>query len=397
MGDGVADDSNALEMAFVAAGRYDGDSTIYLDPAKTYRTARTIRLEHGASRVTVSGGGTWLSEPTGDGGGFHHSIGVRYRAFEDEYPLQTFTSATKGEAFIDCDSTPDLTVGDYVLVMTGQVHDASSLDGYPVGWPDSEINRVTGVDGVRVHLQWPLAKDYEQEYWADVADGLGDTTTTVVSAYPAPIGVRKIVPFVGLHFDGITIRHTSSAGAFIEKGPFVDLQFTDLDVDTDGMFMSIDGWTGSMSGCSIRVRSENGWWFTTAYSARSVDVSDCEFTADTVGYVHIHEGSADVSLTNVEITNASAQPYDDDYPYVVGLRGRGYDVLIDGLTITNARAGGQGMRIDGAFANASPGITGSATDYSFSGTGTSGGPGKPASHRNESALFTVNGVAGAPW
>lgn len=386
VGDGVTDDSNAMEAAFVAAGRYDGESVIHLDPAKTYRTLRTIRIERRASQITVSGGGTWLSEPTGDGGGYQQSTGLHYHAPEDEETLWPFTSATKGATYIDCTDTPDLVVGDYVLVMTGQVIDFDAT-GAPVGFPDSEINRVVSVDGSRVHLSWPLAKNYAQEYWATDTEGLGDSTTTVVSAYPAPIGVRKIDPLVGLHFDGITIRHTSAEGPFIDRTPFVDLQFTDVDADCDGAFMSIDGWTGSMSGCTIHVRNDKGWWFTVAYSARSIAVSDCVFTSDAVGYVHIHEGASDISFTDVSITNAAGEAFDSDYPYVIGLRGRGYDISLTRVSVTNARVSGHALRVDGAIPDASPGVSGTAVDFTHSGTGSA--------FLNYSPEFTVDGVAGS--
>lgn len=378
VGDGVADDSNAIEKAFVVTGRHPDQATIFLDPAKTYRTTRVMRLEDDANGITVTGGGTWLVD--------HAGTGVNFATQLNLHPIHAFTAADKGDTSITITSGASLGVGDYVIIYTGQVQTHSAA-GYALGFPDSELNQVAAVNGNDITFLWPLAKDYRQEYWADGAGTLGVATSPTPTAFPAPIGIRKINPMVGLHFDGITIRKAGS-GPFLRENPFIDLQFTDVIADCDGSLMSVDGWTGSMTGCQIHCRNSDSWWFTTAYSSRSVVVSDCEFTSDTTGYVHIHEGSADIAFTDVSITNAAGQAFDANYPFIVGIRARGYDIEFTRLTITNASTSGSGIRADGSYGPAFAGTTGFATDYVFSGTGS------PSD--NDSTLFTINGVPGAP-
>ena len=383
VGDGVADDGDFMEAALLAAGRFSGLSTIELPTGKTFRTTREMTLEPGASGITISGGGTWKSEAPG--------YGINFSPKDDNFPAVGIQAATAGASTITTTATPKLIAGDHCFIYTGQVQNFPTA-GYDLGFPNAEMNKVVSVVGNVITLELPLVKSYVQEYWPDGTKGLGDVTSTTASAFPAPLAVRKINPAIDVTLNNITIRHTGIEG-FISGSQFVNLAMSNLTIDCDRSFNTINSWSGSMSNCTVRVRGANAWWFAIAYGGGRVAVSDVAVTADIMSYCHIHEGAADVSLTDVTITNAAGQAFDAAYPYVIGLRARPRDITFNTVTVTNARTDGQGLRVDAE-------VTGSAVSYVFSGTGGVGpGPGgtEGPGRRNESTVYTVNGVAGDPW
>lgn len=342
-----------MRLAIEAAAAYDGLATIVLHPDRTYRTRDTFVVT--GSGIRFAGGGTWLSE--GEHGLY---LNPTYPTADDLYAENPIEPASSGATSVTTTSPPsELAVGDWVIVYTGHTTIAGAPPVHPLGTPDSEINRVTSITGSVIGLEYPLAKDYAQEFF-DVGESYATgTTSTTFAGDPAPLAVRKIVPLEDIIIDGITINHTGD-GNVLQGHYIVNLQLVGgLAITTARSVMSISGWTGTIDNVTAHSTylASQPWMFTVAYAARDVTVNNYAVTCDGVAYFHIHEGAANISFQDVTITN---QDIDLGAVYTIGLRGRGYDITFDNVTVVGGSTapGSADLRVDETF-------TGSATGCTF--------------------------------
>lgn len=364
----MTDDHWVFQRAVEAAAEYDGVSTITLTAGKTYRTATALQVFPGWSGITIGGAGTWKSEA---------GNGLLFGSLPDLFPRWDMAAADKGDTTITTTSPSDLAAGDYVLVYTGQTNPAGFTDD-TVGNPDSEINLVTAVSGATVTLAWPLAKDYRVQNYAPGGSQGNGTTSIGGAGDAAPIAVRKINPVKDITIKDITIEHAGAGTClFGAKIGCVNLTIDNITGSSVNNFLSSSAWTGGVTDSAIHVANEYAYLVAVAYGARDVAISGCTFTADTLGYLHIHEGAADIAVSNTTITNAAEQT-GTDQP-IIGLRGRGYNVTLASVTVTNGpnATGGACLRVE-AF-------TGSATGCTFD--ITNGGDQQVVN--NSGGMFTV--------
>jgi hypothetical protein len=302
--------------------------------------------------VEITGGGTWRCDDT---------YGLLADHKDDVYAAQPIAPASKGAMAVTTTSpAAGLVAGDYLLIYTGTAVAGSFPPAFPIGTPDAELNQVASVSGSTVNLAWPLAKNYAQEYYQP-GQGIGTDTSPSFTGPAAPLALRKIDPAVNITIDGITVDHRGS-GAFIAGHQIINLQMSNITGETAGHFHSISAWTGKMQFCTVHTsKADLGQWFSVAYGARDATCQNCTFTATFCGYIHLHEGASNILVKDTTCTSAAGVngPIDES---VIGCRGRGYDLHLDNVTVTNApeSSGGSCLRVD---AN----VSGTAVGCHFSG------------------------------
>ncbi len=334
-GDGITDDTVAIQAAIDAAGAAGG-GTVYF-PAGRYlvslRSGFTISSVKYAlvvkyDNVTLLGAGKHQSVivRTDEHVNGHWTLflaGVAKNAASmatadisthdfnvghANYTLYTMTAAAAGAGAITL-ATPahagNVAAGDFICIRTGQTLDVANQTN-----PDAEINRVVSANagtGV-IALQYPLTKTYAQEYFPD--SGMNDSTSTTPSAWPAKFGVINAnadvienVRVEGLHFEG---------SASTTNGTCISI--------VQAFKPQIVGCTGDLTNYSFQ---SNGSW-------RFLDIDDCHVdqtlnlaTADSVSgdkcctdllvsasrftsrgayhtRVHMNEGTANIAFSDTD-------------------------------------------------------------------------------------------------
>ena len=360
-GDGAADDTLPCQRAIDAVGQSGGGQVYF--PAGTYKlttkqsTAGPARvLFMGWSNVTLEGAGpkSILTTPTGliPGGGAVLLGGMtkaatpaaRPTAFSKQkwyvsyvsspaptyYPLK---AASRGDKTIRLTAAADaahFAVGDYIYIRTGQTINGSTTE------PDAEINQVDAVDRGTgtLTVKWPLAKPYAQEYF--IADTSGKTSTTP-TAHPAVFGVANITDYTitNVVIHNLNFQGPSDAPFFV-GGQMVGLTVTNCTFTGRGGF--------SIGSYRRALFSHNTEHHTAPVHAAflgmgatgTADVEVSENTLTGKGFVHIHEGSANVRVVNNDISCESTSKAD----VAVSVRARGYGIQIVNNRIRFTRAAG---------------------------------------------------------
>lgn len=194
-------------------------------------------------------------------------------------------------------AVPNLAVGDYVFLATGQCINGSGRE------PDSELNRVAALstDGKTVTLFHPTSKPYAQEYETGEAGGVSSTTG---GGAAKRFGLVRVPPgqvIRGFKFVG-SVR-ADTGGASNSVGLYC-LQAWDVDTDgasfTGGKYAIAARYTRALTGThNLRVTgasddNDPAYIHPSTGCTAWDTVSKC--SGDVAGKVAIHEGVADCKM-----------------------------------------------------------------------------------------------------
>lgn len=334
VGDGVTDDTDAIQAAIDAAGAAGGGIVYFpagryvLSLQPTYWSAnRRYRLIVNFDGITLLGAGNkqtvFVSTDTEANG--HVTIGICGQAksspdftassmykydlnFNNEdyftyYPFQT--DPVYGEYSVELDNLADaanFSVNDIVYIRAGQTVSTAGE-----AQPDAEYNRIVGISGAVLNLERPILKNYTQEYFAD--SDMDTATTTGVTAYPAVFGIANAndstldgFAIRGIHFEGSATHYgiSISTSQVIDATIECTADTTNFMFQTDGPHrdLSIDAnvrleanlsglvWVGGDRGCGDMVVSGR-------FENRGTELA----------IVHMNEGVANVRFQDAEFIN----------------------------------------------------------------------------------------------
>jgi hypothetical protein len=365
-GDGVTDDTEAIQDAIDAAGAAGG-GTIHFPAGRYLVTRQGTAGGHGwclsvvGDNLTFSGLGdssvivadlSASSSYTGifyiQGGGKPQGIalwGSYYWPYESPYsgPTRyTINAAARNATAITTTTAADagnFSAGDWCFIFTGQTNEFD-----PPMQPDSEINQVIAVNagtGV-LTLRWPLSKPYEAEA---VDTGGGYTYQSIVGGAGAAlaIGVQNVTTSIvsNLLFRDVFIESLDApAGgqsAFLMNQAF-GATIERVNGDMVGSFVS------STPARNVRVRDcmtrhrNTASEYHVAPSLGCTDwlVTGCNASSSHNIFFHAHEGTAQIKFIGNTINNT----YVAADLNTVSIRARAYDVQIIGNSLINGGTGG---------------------------------------------------------
>jgi hypothetical protein len=373
VGDGVTDDRESIQDAYIAAYEAGGgtvlwpDGEYYLEPRAGFGFSSfqiflwvfgsniTTKFAPGASAKIREGhvngyvifaGAMGQTPDTIDDLGTEDWVDLFYpegTGYAVAFTAYDIDPADAGDSTITLDTAADhsnFAVGDAIFIRSGQTLAAPNN-----GQPDSELNEITAINtgtGV-LTLKWPLAKDYVQEYYLSGTTGL---TSTSVTANPALLSVQNVESIISrnIRYEGATFDVVQTDG----RG-FGILHSSVLDY-------AIIGSRGSMQECSLQsggpyrqfalkenfvsqshtTGTESFW--TSDRGCGDEDIFDNTFiaTGSSVGNFHIHEGSFNVRVARNRVINKAGA---NSGNHVMQVMARGYDIFIEDNYIYYDNAG----------------------------------------------------------
>jgi hypothetical protein len=247
-----------------------------------------------------------------------------------QYPVYAIDPVAKGDSIITL-VTPahaaNFSVGDAVFLRTGQTIENPT----EASEPDAELNEIVAIDGPDLHLRWPAGKPYVQEYFPDADEE--DRTSTSVTAFPALFGIQNV--------EAAVVRNVAVQGGIWDIQPSAGLCWATF-------FVQVIGWKmRDIKGDFVNGSLQSGGTFRT-FRMRDIDVTqgntisesifiatntgcsdglvkDANFvgtSADLISLIHCHEGSANITFDNVNVTN----PPNASNSHGVQFQGRWYDI-----------------------------------------------------------------------
>jgi hypothetical protein len=247
-----------------------------------------------------------------------------------QYPVYAIDPVAKGDSIITL-VTPahaaNFSVGDAVFLRTGQTIENPT----EASEPDAELNEIVAIDGPDLHLRWPAGKAYVQEYFPDASEE--DRTSTSVTAFPALFGIQNV--------EAAVVRNVAVQGGIWDIQPSAGLCWATF-------FVQVIGWKmRDIKGDFVNGSLQSGGTFRT-FRMRDIDVTqgntisesifiatntgcsdglvkDANFvgtSADLISLIHCHEGSANITFDNVNVTN----PPNASNSHGVQFQGRWYDI-----------------------------------------------------------------------
>lgn len=233
----------------------------------------------------------------------------------------------------------DLAPGDYVYIRTGQtVH-----NGFHNTEPDSEINQVVGKNGAVISLQWPLAKDYAQEYYIS---GLYSRSSTTVTANPVAFGLVKATDRVqrNLSFKGLRFKGSNLGDFPVGVECWQVHGFRMEDCEAQGMLLQALGTTRHARILNNRVY----WNGADKYGIVAGAVGDTDVIAEGNSIsnasgamqIHCHEGSAQITVRDNRIYSRPSGEY-----LAISIGGRAYDHVHDGNIIHTTTTVGAVLKV----------------------------------------------------
>lgn len=346
-GDGTTDDRNAIQAAIQAASVSGGTvwfaAKNYLLTSTTTTSGVIYHLYVGADNVELVGapGAKLLSTTTSAAiflisGALRSgvsSFGTKGIAAGTTYTMTAAAQFDTQVTVATAAQAGNFVAGDYILVRTGQTI-AGTLQ------PDAEINKVVSVSvgtGI-IQLAWPLTKAYVQEYYIS---GTSGPTSTSVTANLAPFGVANVTDRVisniairNLSFDATGGRHA------IVGGSIVGYAIEGCRADITGAGLQSQGATRFTyyrnNRLNCRGTGTSIYHLTTDACSSDCVIDGNMLTGERVVFVHVHEGSANVTITNNTI-DSKASVADEN---AISIRGRAYNIIVVGNRICNGGANG---------------------------------------------------------
>lgn len=342
-GNGQTDDTEAIQRAIFLCIDQGGGAVYFPKGVYALKKKRTIAgvsfcLAINGDNILITGkeacllnltdvAATFFITGRGKPDLFNHS-----RYAYTGLPVYEIEEASRYSAEIALKNTGDAVhfkAGDSLFIRTGQTR-ATTLQ------PDSEINRVVAVDGVKLILETPLCKDYTQEYFIEGDSG---QTSSEVTDNPALLGVSNVanctlqnIEFEGIFFDQRAVRH-ALIGAQIEGLKIRDCRGK---FNQKGL-MSV----GTHKFTQITNNRLHRYNKGVAAYMLDTDAGSSDFlsmgnmiTSEAVTFMHIHEGSSRVKCIGDSYINTPSSEDEN----AVSVRARAYDIQLLDLTVINAGA-----------------------------------------------------------
>lgn len=192
--------------------------------------------------------------------------------------------------------------GSYIYIRAGQ-----TLGG--LHQPDAEVNRVVSVKGQTLDLAWPTVKPY-------------------VNEQGAPFGVANVTDrtIINLSVRDLGFDHQGYAHTFI-GGQVVGVRFLYSHGTFRGGFQSMGNYRfGEARGNTLNHVGAGPVTYTLTTAAGTSDVTwtDNVITGERVIQLHVHEGSANVTIRNNRITTGDSTTDENQ----ISVRARAYNISI---------------------------------------------------------------------
>lgn len=336
-GDGRTDDTAAIQAAIITVGS-TGGGTVYFPAGRyllntpTHGSGLNWALTLNYDNVSLAGDGeASVLTTTYPRMSFVHIAGGRKPGAGGGYGevrLHPFRPAARGATTLSLVAPADaarFATGDWVIIRKGQT---TTFPG--ANEPDAEINQLAGVDpaaGV-LTLRWPLAKPYAAEPYPPGHPQQGQ---------PAPFGIGVVTDRTlhNLAVRRLRFESTTSDYAIIGAG-VAGLVIEDCTADVRMGFHSM-GHTRDLAirRCRLHINNPEDawiWWMSTATGTTGAVITENVCTSACSGFLHLHEGSADVQVLNNVLMS---RPSNADRP-TVSIRARGYGFTITGNSIINS-------------------------------------------------------------
>lgn len=200
-------------------------------------------------------------------------------------------------------TAPGFRAGDYIYIRMGQ-----TLPGQ-TNQPDAEVNRVASVSGDRVTLAWPTVKAYR-----------------AVAGYPYGVANVTDRTIRDVTIRGVTFDHRGFAHALI-GGQVVGFKLIDNTGTFRGGFQSMGSYRFGEARGNVLHHVGAGpvtYTLTTATGTSDVTWTGNTITGERVIQLHVHEGSARVTIDNNDIRTGDSLTDENQ----ISVRAYAYDIAI---------------------------------------------------------------------
>jgi hypothetical protein len=322
----AADVASAISEAKKHGGGivYLGPGTYNFDGAVTQAGGLKWAVGVDADNIHIRGDGAGATTITTSGdaapfflnGTLKHNDAAHWWYYRHQgqiaYPI---SAAAAGDRTITLSSAADaanFAVGDYAYIRTGQLLAATAEQ------PDAELNIVTAITGAVLSLRYPLAKPYQQEYFA-----AADVSTTLAAGVTLPASTLTLTSTAGIRN---TIGWVNVGGQVVYYREVVGNTLIGCTGGTGAILAGATVWYGKSvtTLASTSYPAVLGVANVTSSVLRNVSVSDIGFSCPALGsfgsacllggYIHglqVDRVTADTNQRLWDFTNVRGARYRD--------------------------------------------------------------------------------------